>query len=91
MQKAAGCNPDGLLFWNMPNLATVRSGLALTCLEATLGFIDDVYAAFAAHDTAIAVPALQRAERVADFHCPIPYFAAPVCALETVGSGWPER
>ncbi len=41
---------------------------ALTGLEAALGLVDDVYAALAAHDTAVPVPILQRAERVADLH-----------------------
>ena len=36
--------------------------------ESTLGFVDHVDAALAAHDTAIAMPAFQRAERVSDLH-----------------------
>jgi len=35
---------------------------ALTGFEAALGFVDHVHAAFAAHDAAIPVPVLERAE-----------------------------
>ena len=42
--------------------------LTLTGFEPALCLVDHVYAAFAAHDTAIAMPAFQRAERVLDLH-----------------------
>lgn len=42
--------------------------LTLTCFEATLCLIDHVNAALAAHNTAVAVPVLERAERVLDLH-----------------------
>ena len=41
---------------------------ALTGLETRVGLVDDVDAAFAAHDLAIAVAALERAERIANLH-----------------------
>ena len=41
---------------------------ALTCLEPTLCLVDHVDTALAAHDAAVAVPVLQRAERVANLH-----------------------
>jgi hypothetical protein len=40
----------------------------LTGFEPTLCLVDDVDAAFAAHDTAVAMPVLERAERVLDLH-----------------------
>ena len=43
-------------------------GSALTGLEPALRLVDDVDTALAAHDTAIAMPALERAERVLDLH-----------------------
>ena len=50
---------------------STRSRSALTGFEPALGFVDDVYATLTAHDTAIAVPALKRAERVSDLHGPL--------------------
>ena len=44
---------------------------ALTGFEPALGLVDHVDAAFAAHDTAIAVPVLERTERVLDLHGPL--------------------
>jgi len=41
---------------------------ALTCFEAALGLVDHVDAALAAHDAAIAMALLERAERVLDLH-----------------------
>tara|TARA_B110000977_G_scaffold155208_1_gene197412 strand:- start:369 stop:485 length:117 start_codon:yes stop_codon:yes gene_type:complete len=35
---------------------------ALAGFETLLGFVDHVYAAFATHNTAVAVPILERAE-----------------------------
>ena len=49
---------------------------ALTCFEPTLRLVDHIDAALAAHDAAITVPVLQRAERVANFHSPSPFVAA---------------
>ena len=45
-----------------------RAGSALTSLEAAVGLVDHVDAALAAHDLAVAVPALERAERIANLH-----------------------
>ena len=39
-----------------------RLGLALACFEPALRLVDDVYAAFTAHNAAIAVPVFQRTE-----------------------------
>ncbi len=39
-----------------------RNVLALAGFEPALGFVDHVDAAFAAHDTAITVPVLERAK-----------------------------
>ncbi len=57
---------------------TILPASALAGLEAALGLVDHVNTALAAHDTAIAVPVLQRAERVPDLHGPSPHFAARV-------------
>lgn len=54
---------------------SVVEGLALTCLEARLCFVDHVNAAFAANDTAVAVTVLQRPERVLDFHKSVSCFS----------------
>ena len=48
---------------------------ALAGFEPALGLVDHVYAAFAAHDPAIAVPVLQRTERVLDLHQSSPLFS----------------
>jgi len=40
----------------------VQLGLALTGFEAWLCFVDHINAALAAHDAAVTVPALERAE-----------------------------
>ena len=53
-----------------------QSESALTCFEPTLRLVDHIDAALAAHDAAITVPVLQRAERVANFHSPSPFVAA---------------
>jgi hypothetical protein len=49
-----------------------RPKSALARLEATMGLIDDVDAALAAHDAIVAMPAAQRFQRIADFHRAIP-------------------
>ena len=49
-------------------LCVKRAGLALTCLEPTLCLVDHIDTALAAHNAAIAVPVLQRAERVPNLH-----------------------
>jgi hypothetical protein len=46
----------------------VRGFSALACLEPALGLVDHVDPALAAHDAAIAVALLERAERVLDLH-----------------------
>ena len=56
---------------------------ALTGLETRVGLVDDVDAAFAAHDLAIAVAALERAERIANLHRSSPIAAHASRALET--------
>jgi len=55
----------------------VGVGLTLTRLEPALGFVDHIYAAFAAHNTTVAVARFERAKRVLDLHGPSPFFAAP--------------
>ena len=45
-----------------------KADSALLGLEARVGLVDDVNAALAAHDFAVAVAALQRLERGTDFH-----------------------
>ena len=64
----------------------LRMLLALTGFEAALRLVDDVDAALTAHDTAIAVTLLERAERVLDFHriSPCRGARAPV-------SSWPQK
>ena len=42
--------------------------LALAGFEPALRLVDDVYTALATHDAAVAVPVLERAERVANLH-----------------------
>jgi hypothetical protein len=42
--------------------------LTLAGFEPALGLVDHVDAAFAAHDTAITVPVLERAKRISDLH-----------------------
>ena len=49
---------------------------ALTCFEPTLRLVDHIDTALAAYHTAIAMPVLQRAERVANFHSSSPFVAA---------------
>lgn len=53
-----------------------RSISALAGLEAAIRLVDDVNAAFAAYDLAIAVPGFERAQRVAYFHHSVPFLAA---------------
>ena len=50
--------------------------LALARFEAWLGFVDNIDAAFAAHNAAIAVAALEGAKRVLDFHSLSPILGA---------------
>jgi len=59
-KKAA---PEGAAF----SSKKLRSS-ALTGFEPALRLIDDVNAAFATHNTAIAMPILERAERIANLH-----------------------
>jgi hypothetical protein len=69
MQKG---RPDGAALW------TVRLNRLLTLagLEPGLRLVDHIDAAFAAHDSAIAMTRFQRTERVCDFHQPSPAIAA---------------
>ena len=46
----------------------ILDGSTLAGFEPALSFVDHVNAAFATHNTAIAVPVLERAERVLDLH-----------------------
>ena len=55
--------------------------LALTCLETALRLVDDVDAALAAHNTAIAVALLERTQRVPYFHRSHPLSRRGDCAL----------
>ena len=55
--------------------------LALAGLEAALGLVDDVNSALTAHNAAIAMAVLERAERIPDFHRPSPHIAAPSAPL----------
>ena len=50
--------------------------LTLAGFEPGLRFVDHIDAAFAAHDSAIAMTRFQRTERVCDFHQPSPAIAA---------------
>jgi hypothetical protein len=50
-----------------PQRKRLRSS-ALTGFEPALRLVDDVNAAFATHNTAIAMPILERAERIANLH-----------------------
>ena len=59
-----------------------RSLSALAGLEAAVGLVDHVNAALAAHDLAVAVPALERAERVANLHRFSPSSRRVAAALE---------
>ena len=56
--------------------------LALTGFEATVGFVDHVDPALAAHHLAIAVAAFERAERVANLHRFCPHRGAQPSALK---------
>jgi hypothetical protein len=57
---------------------------ALTCLEFLLGLVDDIDAAFAAHDLTITVALLERPERILDLHRPSPSRGAQAPASDTV-------
>ena len=56
--------------------------LALTGLEATVGLVDHIDPALAAHHLAIAVAAFERAERVANLHRSCPHRGAQPSALK---------
>ena len=49
-----------------------RAGLALAGLEPALGLVDDIDAAFAAHDPTVAMPIFQGPQRVSALHRFIP-------------------
>jgi hypothetical protein len=56
---------------------------ALAGFEPALGLVDHVYAALATHNTAVTVPILERAERIANLHGPLLCllsFGARACA-----------
>tara|TARA_R110002012_G_scaffold297839_2_gene495937 strand:- start:2 stop:295 length:294 start_codon:yes stop_codon:yes gene_type:complete len=53
---------------------------ALTGFEPALRFVDNVNAAFATHNTAIAMPILERAERIANLHRWSPHVVARASA-----------
>ncbi len=55
--------------------------LALTSFEATLRLVNNVDAALAAHDAAIAVTLLERAEGVANFHGSSPSRGAAIAPV----------
>ena len=67
----------------------------LTGFEPALRLVDHVDAAFSAHNTAVAVPVLERAERIANLHGRSPHVVArasaglrAVRANEPVNSWW---
>ena len=66
--KEKGRAPKGATFFDLLLLQV----LALTGLVALLRLVDHIDAAFTAHNLAIAVTRLQRAERVRNFHRPSP-------------------
>ena len=53
---------------------------ALAGFEPALRLVDNVDAAFPAHNTAVAVPILERAERIANLHGRSPHVVARVNA-----------
>ncbi len=68
--------PTGRLFSSAIRRAVRPSQSALTRFKTTLGLVDHVYTALAAHNAAVAVPVLERTERVFDFHSLYPHVAA---------------
>ena len=68
--------PERFLFF-------MSRGSALAGFEPTLRFVDHVNAAFSAHNTAVAVPVLERAERIANLHGRSPHVVARASALVT--------
>ena len=73
--------------------AAFRSGRgsrlsALAGLEAALGLVDDVDPALPANDATVAVPVLERAERVPDLHGSSPKIAGAV-AQGSCSAGFP--
>ena len=58
----------------------VQRDLALAGFEPTLRFVDHVNAAFATHNTAVAMPILERAERIANLHGRSPHVVARASA-----------
>ena len=68
--------------------ALTLARLALTGFVTALRLVNDVYAAFTAHDTAVAVTLLERAERVFDLHDLSPIKrGASVAPLQVVPEG----
>ena len=49
-----------------------KAGLALTCLKARIGFVDDINPAFAADELVITVALGQRFQRVTNLHGLVP-------------------
>ena len=63
-----------------PFFKLIARFLALTSLKPTLRLVDYIDAALTAHDAAIAMTLLERAEGVAYFHVPVLIVAARECA-----------
>ena len=55
-----------------PSFSTAFAGSALTGFEPALRLVDHIDAALTAHDAAIAMALLERAEGVTDFHVACP-------------------
>ena len=76
---------DARLYLTQRPLGPGSPKSALTSLKTTLGLVDDVDAALAAHNAAVPVALLQRAERVLDFHRSSPGAHAPLVNLARSG------
>jgi hypothetical protein len=57
-----------VVFQDLPFIRQDPQQSALTSLEAAVCLVDHVSTAFTAYDLAVTVPALERAERVANLH-----------------------
>src|SRR5438270_11294206 len=86
----AGASWPGVVFMDSGLAAPQRPGmtvlgrcLALACLEARIGLVDDVDAPLAPHDATVLVALLQRLQRIGDLHDTDPRKA------RNIGSGMP--
>ena len=85
-KKPPANKPGRLLLIMSHESATIK--LTLACLEARLGLVDDISPATAANHAVVAMAALERLQRINDFHRIYPSLKCMKLELKARSYGW---